>query len=331
MSKAHRLVAGAFAASLLTVSLAACGGGGNGGSVVTVNGQSISHGQLDKELENSPAARSTLQQMVMNDLIDQYGKDHHVNVTQADIAKVENRYKAQYPNGEWNQILKARGFTEKQAQDLIRRQIILDKAVGGNISVSQKQIAAYFAKNHAQFDQPAEVRARHILVANMKTAQKIEGDLKNGKSFSAEAKKYSLDPGSRAQGGELGWFRRGQMAPTFEQYAFSGAIGKISPPIKSPYGYHIIQVEGRKPAKNATLASVHGQIAQILRQQQEAPLVQPFLQQLQQGAKIQVNDPAFAGLFPSPAPAIAQPSAAPSTAASPAASTAPAPAAKPTK
>lgn len=299
MSKAHRLVAG-LATALLTVSLAACGGG-NSGSVVTVNGQAITHSDLDQKLESSPASRGTLQQMVTNTLIDQYAKDHNISVSSAEIAKVEDQYKSQYPNGQWDELLKARGLSEQDVQDLIRRQVILDKAVGGNIKITDAQIKAYFDKNHAQFDKPAMARARHILVPDPKTAQKVEADLKSGKDFAAEAKQYSTDPGSRDKGGELGWFRKGQMVPAFENYAFSGPLNQTSQPIKSPFGYHIIQVEERKPAEKATLASTHDQIAQQLRQQQEAPLIPQFLQQLQSQAKIEVQDPRFEGIFPTPA------------------------------
>lgn len=323
MSKAHRFAAG-IAAAVLTVSLAACGGGG--GSVATVNGQNISHSELDNKLEDSPAARGVLQNLVMSMLIDQYAQQHNITVTQPEIDKVENQYKAQYPGDQWNELLKARGLTEKDVQDLIRRQLIVDKAVGGNVAISEKQIKDYFDKNHAQFDQPAEARARHILVPDLKTAQKVEADLKSGKDFAAEAKQYSTDPGSRDKGGELGWFRKGAMVPSFDQYAFSAPIGKISPPIKSAFGYHIIEVEGRKPAHKATLASTHDQIQQMLRQQQEAPLLQPFYQQLEQNAKIDINDPRFAGLFPTPLPsAAAAPSAAPAASSAPVSAPTPAP------
>ena len=311
MSKAYRLAAGIVTA-LLTISLAACNGGGSSGSVVTVNGQSISHSDLDSKLEASPASHGVLQQMVTNDLIDQYAKDHNITVSQADIDKQEAQYKTQYPNGQWDELLKARGLTEQDVQDLIRRQLIIDRAVGGNIHISDAQIASYFQKNHAQFDKPAMARARHILVPDLKTAQKVEADLKSGKDFATEAKQYSTDPGSRDKGGELGWFRKGQMVPAFESYAFSAPINQVSPPVKSPFGYHIIQVEERKPAQPATLASAHDQIAQQLRQQQEAPLIPQFLQQLQANAKIDVNDPRFAGIFPTPGPAAsAMPTAAP--------------------
>ncbi|MGZ3518017.1 MAG: peptidylprolyl isomerase [Vulcanimicrobiaceae bacterium] len=299
MPKAHRLLAGVVTV-LLTVSFAACSG--SSGSIATVNGQAISRSQFDQQLESSPSSRQVLQQMVTNSLLDQYAKQNNITITDADIAKVENQYKSQYPNGEFDQLLKARGMTEADFRNLIRPQLIVDKAVGSNIKVSDAQIKAYFDKNHAAFDTPDEVKARHILVPDLKTAEKVEADLKSGKDFAAEAKQYSQDPGSKDKGGDLGYFRRGQMVPAFEKYAFTAPIGKISPPIKSPFGYHIIQVEDRKTGKKASLADVHDQIATTLRQQQEAPLVQPFIQGLLQKANIQVNDPRFQGMFPTPAP-----------------------------
>ncbi|MFN2450143.1 MAG: peptidylprolyl isomerase [Candidatus Baltobacteraceae bacterium] len=317
MSQAPRLIAG-ITTALLIVSLAACGGGSAGGNVATVNGQAISRADLDSKLENGPAAKSQLQQMVTNVLIDQYAQKNNIAVSQAEIDKIENQYKAQYPNGQWNELLKARGLSESDVQDLIRRQIILDKATGSNVNVTESQIKQFFTKNHAQYDKPAMAHARHILVPTMALAQKVESDLKAGKDFGAEAKQYSTDPGSRDKGGDLGFFKKGAMVPAFDQYAFSGPIGKISQPIKSPFGYHVIQVIERKPGETATLASVHDQIKQQLRQQQESPLIPAFLQNLQAQAKIDVQDPKFAGVFPSPAASAASasssaPAAAPTT------------------
>jgi len=305
MSKAQRLVAG-LAGTILTVALTACGGGG--GSVVTVNGQQISHADFDSKLEANPAARGVLQQMVTDSLIDGYAKDHNLTVSDDEINKLEDTYKKQFPNGQFDELLKARGMTEDDVKNVLKRQIILDKAVGGDIKISDKQVQEYFNKNKAAFDTPDQARARHILVPDLKTAQKVEADLKGGKDFAAEAKEFSQDPGSKDKGGELGFFRRGQMVPPFEKYAFSAPINQISPPIKSPFGDHVIQVEERKMGEKGSLAKAHDQIVQQLRQQQEAPLIQPFLMQLQQKANIQVNDPKFQSVFPSPA---AAPSAAP--------------------
>jgi foldase protein PrsA len=297
---------------MLAATVTACGSGNS--TILTVNGQAITRDQLDTKLENSSTpvtARNVLQLMVTDDLIDQYAQSHKITVSQAEIDKIENQYKAQYPANQWDQLLKARGLSEQDVQDLIRRQIILDKAVGAGVHIAPSQVAAYFKLNHAQLDQPAQARARHILVADLATAQKVEADLKAGKDFAAEAKQYSMDPGSKDNGGELGLFPRGRMVPTFDAYVFSGPIGKVSAPIKSPLGYHIIEIEARTPATKATVANSTAKITQMLKQQQESPLIQQFLQQLQQTAKIDVTDQRFAGLFPSPMPGAPAPAPAP--------------------
>lgn len=308
MSTAGRVFAG-FATMFLAASLSACSGGGN---VATVNSQPISKSDFDAKLESSPAAASTLQQMVREVLIDQYAKQNNITVGDADITQRENDLKANFPNGSWDEMLKARGLTETDVHNALREQIIIDKAVGKDVNISEAQIKDYFNKNHAAFDKPDQIRARHVLVADLPTAMKVEAELKAGKNFADVAKQYSIDPGSKDKGGDLGLFRRGQMVPAFDKAAFALPINQISAPVKSPFGYHIIQVEEKQPGSKGTLANTHDKIADMLRQQQEAPLIQPFLAGLQQKANIQVTDQRFAAAFPSPA-AAAPGAAAPAT------------------
>lgn len=321
MLKAHRIIAGLLTV-LLAGSLVACS---SGGSIATVNGHPISKAAFDGKLEASQAANPTLQQMVVQELLNQYAASHKITASDAEITTQENQLKLNFPNGSWSQMLAARHLTEADVHTLLGQQIILDKAVGGNVVVSDAQIKAYFDKNHAQFNKPAQVRARHILVPTLALANTIEAKLKAGGDFAKLAEQYSQDPGTKAKGGELGWFRHGQMVPSFDHAAFTLPIGAISAPVKSPFGYHIIQVEQRTPAVTATLANSKTQIANLLRQQQEQPLIQPFIANLQANAKI-TTSPQFAGLFPSPPP-----SAAPVATTSPASSVAPATSAPVTK
>jgi foldase protein PrsA len=291
----------------------------SGGAIATVNGQAVSRADFDAKLEANPVARQVLQQQVQEVLLDQYAAKNNIVPSDADI-----KAKATFPGQPWDQVLKARGLTEADVQQALRSQLIVEKAVGKNVTVSEAQIKAYFEKNHAQFDTPEKVQARHILVDDLATANKVEALLKAGGNFAALAAQYSKDPGSKDSGGELGFFGHGQMLKPFDQAAFSLPIGKISAPVHSAYGYHIIEVEARQPAVRATLANTHDKIAEMLRQQQESPLVAPFLSSLMAQANVQVNDPRFAGLFPSPAPSI--PPAAPATTTAPAVAS-PAPAA----
>jgi foldase protein PrsA len=310
MSKAQRLITG-VAALLLGTALAACSGGG---AVVTVNGEPISKSAFEDKLEGSPGARNTLQQLVQETLILQYAKNNNITVTDDEISKRESDLKGNFPSGSWDEMLKARGLTEDDVKQALREQIILDKALQKSVTITPAAVKSYFDKNHAAFDKPEQVKARHVLVHDLATANKVEAALKSGQNFADVAKQYSTDPGSKDKGGELGLFRRGQMVPAFDKVAFSMKPGEISPPVKSPFGYHIIQVEAVQPGQKATLANSTDRITAMLRQQQEAPLIQPFLQSLQQKATIVVVDPRFADLFPSPPPGAAVPSSAASTA-----------------
>jgi parvulin-like peptidyl-prolyl isomerase len=91
-----------------------------------------------------------------------------------------------------------------------------------------------------------EVWARHILVADEATAKSVYNQLIGGADFATLAAKYSIDTSNKDNGGDLGWFGKGKMVPDFEAAVFSLKVGVISQPVKSTYGYHIVQVLGHE-------------------------------------------------------------------------------------
>jgi foldase protein PrsA len=312
----------AIATVLFGVALTGCSGSGSGGSsggdVATVNGDHITRSDFDAKLEAGPQAKAILNQMVQTDLIDQYGRDNHVDIPDADVQKREDEIKAKYPPGQFETILKSQNLTEDDVQRILREQLIVEKAVAGNVHVTPQDISDYLAKNHATLDTPEQVRAKHILVADAGTAAMIEGKLKSGGDFAALAKQYSTDPSSKDKGGELGFFSKGQMVPAFQNAAFSQPIGVVGPVVHSPFGYHIIVVEEKKPAQVATLANSSDKISKILTQQQQGAQVPQFLAQLRSKATINIFDDKLKDALPPVAPA-----AAATATAAPAASAAP--------
>src|SRR5689334_10212401 len=113
-----------------------------------------------------------------------------------------------------------------------------------DVKVTDKELKDYY--NNYQPD----IRARHILVADEATANDIKKQLDAGAKFEDLAKKYSTDTGTKDKGGDLGWFGKGKMDPDFEKAAFALKVNEISGPVKTQYGYHIIQKTGEKPKKS---------------------------------------------------------------------------------
>jgi len=132
-------------------------------------------------------------------------------------------------------------------------------------------------------DTPAtdeQVWARHILVETEEEARATYERLRKGEDFATVAKEVSKDTGSGANGGDLGWFGKGAMVTEFETAAFAMKVGEISKPIKSQFGYHIIQVLGHEERPlNATQY-----------QQKKDKVFSDWLAEARKGAKVQTFD-----------------------------------------
>ncbi len=133
------------------------------------------------------------------------------------------------------------------AEDAALQNALLSREVGP--SITDEAVRARYDKEIAGQPGAEEVHARHILVPSEEEAKKIIAELKKGGDFAALAKQYSKDPGA-AQGGDLGWFKKDEMVPAFAAAAFSLQPGQVSDtPIKTEFGWHVIQVEGKRRAE----------------------------------------------------------------------------------
>ena len=129
--------------------------------------------------------------------------------------------------------------------------------------VSDDAIKAAYAENFAGRPGEKEVHARHILVADEKTADSIIKQLKGGADFAALARQYSTDKGSSVNNGDLGWFKQGDMLPEFSAAAFAMNKGQISDhPVHTRYGWHVIQVLDTRMSAPPAFDTVATQIRQ---------------------------------------------------------------------
>lgn len=140
-----------------------------------------------------------------------------------------------------------------------------------DIKVTEEEAENYYESNKVQFVKGATVRAKHILTDTEEKCAEILAAVKNGeKTFEVAAKEYSTCP-SGQRDGDLGEFGKGQMVPEFEKVAFGAEVGKITGPVKTSFGYHLIKVEGKSEAKETPYADVKESVkANLLQQKQNA-------------------------------------------------------------
>src|SRR5262245_3057121 len=124
------------------------------------------------------------------------------------------------------------------------RDAYFDKSVRETISDADAK--KFYEKQMGSQKSDEEVRARHILVDSKDKAREVYEKLAHGSDFAQLAKEHSKDPGSKDQGGELGFFGRGQMVPQFEEAAFRLKKGEVSEPFESQFGWHIVRLDDRR-------------------------------------------------------------------------------------
>ena len=179
----------------------------------------------------------------------------------------------------------------------------VQKEVLGKINLKEKDYEAYYNEHKKEFENPEMVRARHILIAvkpnateeekkaALTKAEEILDKAKKGEDFSKLASEYSDDPGSKAKGGDLGFFTQGSMVGKFEQAAFTLKPGEISPVVETEFGYHIIKVEERKAAEQQPYETVKEQVKARATQAAQQERLNAFLEKAMKDAKVTFYGP----------------------------------------
>jgi len=152
-----------------------------------------------------------------------------------------------------------------------RNNILIEELENWQISQipqpTEQEVTAYYKKHLDEFTIPEQIHARHILVGSEKLAWEILKKLKKKKdTFEALAATHSLDDSNKSRGGDLNWFPRGIMVKEFEEAAFSIKEDGISTPVKTQFGWHIIEVLGKKDAHTKSVEESKEEIASILQQ-----------------------------------------------------------------
>jgi len=269
---------------LLVLAAAACGGGGNSqsvpsGAVASVDGDDVSQASFDSLIAQAKKSYATQKRqfpkagtpeyqalktqavafLVQRIEFEQKAKDLGVEVKDSQVDARLVQIKKQYFGGDekkYKAQLKTQGLTDAQVRADVKAQLVSEaifKKVTTDVKVSDADVKSYYDKNKSRYGTPESRTVRHILVKTKAQADKLYDQLKAGADFAALAKKYSQDPGSKNQGGKL-TITRGQTVAPFDQTAFLLKTNTISRPVKTQYGYHIIQpISAIKPATTKPL------------------------------------------------------------------------------
>ncbi len=262
--------------------------------------------------------------LVQAELIEQKAAEMDVKLESSEIDdRIKSIVEQVGGQKKYEQLLKEQGVTEEDLRSQLQVQMLQDKVrtkVGESAKVTDEEIKAYFENpdNQAQF--AGSVTARHVLVKTKAQADKVQKLLEadsSDTSWKKVAAEYSTDPGSKDSGGSLGTFQKGRMVQEFETAAFALKTGEISSPVKSEFGYHVIETTEKTPPSKYD--DVKAGIEQQLKYQREAEVWQKWLDEAIAAAEI-IYAPGF-----NPKELTATPSPAATPPASPAASVTPSP------
>ncbi|HEY5126330.1 MAG TPA: peptidylprolyl isomerase [Bradyrhizobium sp.] len=172
-----------------------------------------------------------------------------------------------------------------------RNRLLMDSllATEGKAATTDDAMKKVYEEASKQITGEQEVHARHILVETEDEAKAVAEELKKGADFAELAKKKSKDPGA-SDGGDLGFFTKEQMVPEFSTVAFALEPGKISDPVKSQFGWHIIKVEEKRNRKAPDFEQVKGQIETYVTRKAQAE----YVAKLREAAKVERMDQADA-------------------------------------
>jgi foldase protein PrsA len=332
-----RIIMAAVLLGLIAVaaSVAACGGTSvPTGAIAVVGDQTVTQKQFDEiwaqakaqyaATKGAPAfpkegsaeydqlKASIVSYLVQNALIEQKAAEMKVTVTAKAMADRIKQITTQVGGQtKLDKLLKQQGVTMDQLKVQLKSQMLQEAVkakVDAQVTVSDAQAKKYFEDpaNKAQFVVADQVTARHVLVKTKAEAEKVRALLaadNTDAGWKKVAKEFSIDPGSKDTGGSLGSFDKSRMVKPFADAAFALKVDEISQPVKTQYGWHVIEVTGKTPGKDQTFDEAKSTIVQTLKYQLATTAWDKWLKDAQTALGITYGDgfdPATLTASPSP-------------------------------
>jgi len=317
-------IAGKVAVALVLMLVSAVGFAADkkapGDMVAVVNGTIITQGEFDRvldyELRRSaqsgqqiPDAQmpkienSVLDSLIVGELLFQESKKKGIEVKPETVTEKLTAVKQRFPSeAEFKKALEENKLTESKIKADIKRdmaiQQLIDKEVDQKVQITDEESKTFYDTNPQLFQQPERVKASHILIKvdegapeekkaeARKKIKEVQQKVQKGEDFAELAKTYSEGP-SAPKGGDLDFFGRGQMVKPFEDAAFSMKPNETSDIVETKFGYHLIKVVDKQPAKKIAYADVKDRIDKHLKDQKLRTERQLYVDKLKKDAKIE--------------------------------------------
>lgn len=252
----------------------------------------ISSGMDMLVLDNDRIRNELIERIIDHYLILEYGKQKKISLSEAEFESALKEITKEYTE-DWFQEALLRGYSDfEQWKDQLREQLLVEKIitrVSESIArPSRQDIEQYFEENKDEFWSPPRVRFMQIVTRDKEQAHDLLKQLHNGEDMSSLARKYSTGPEAE-NGGEVGWVAQGILHESMEEVIFSMAPGKMSPVVKTPYGFHIFKVLSVRQGGAKELGEVRKEIGSILREQSREVFINKWLQELRTHFEVTVN------------------------------------------
>ncbi|MGY0692863.1 peptidylprolyl isomerase [Virgibacillus sp. FSP13] len=270
--------------------LSACSNGDDSEAVVETDAGNVTKDEFYQALKDEYG------DVVLNQLVTEKVLEDKYDVSDKEIDKQVKEAKDQLGD-QFEMALQQQGIKdEDDFRNKLRLSLLQEAAISEDIKISDEELKERYER------MKTEIKAQHILVDDEKTAKEVEKKLDEGGDFAKLAKEYSTDKATAEKGGDLGYFSVGKMDPAFEDAAYSLEKGKISDPVKSQFGYHIIKVTDKRK-KDEDIGKFKDNKddirREILNQKVDPQKAQEKISGLLEDADIKVEDEQFEGLFKS--------------------------------
>jgi parvulin-like peptidyl-prolyl isomerase len=244
-------------------------------------------------------ALKNLKEALLNQLIEDRLVLHEapkmgITVSDDELEEVLAAIQRGYPEGGFEEVIKDEAFL-LQWKEQLRQRLLIEKVISRisqvTAPIDEQTMKQYYEQHREEFVVAEQVRVRQIVVKDRKDAESILRKLKRGDPFDELAKRYSSGPEAE-EGGDLGFFGRGEMPEEFD-VAFSLQEGEISDIVQSPYGYHIFQVVTKGGQSALDFAQVKDQIRNVIMREEEEKTFQDWKKTAKKKAHIRVNKKAL--------------------------------------